>query len=522
MELTNLIRTHRDINAEHRPLQILFASSEVAPFSKTGGLGDVAAALPKALARRGHHVSILTPLYRHLDPAEYSLSKRLRTLEIPRQGLNRSKLEATIWEGRTDYGVRVFFLDLPELFDREGIYGYDAQGFDDNAERFAIFSRAIIEFARYSPISFDAIHCNDWHTALAPLYAKHYYEQELGQTRFMLTIHNLAYQGVFDQDQYKVTGLPQKYFKDETLTHMGALNFLKAGILYSDRITTVSPTYAQEIQTEEGGCGLHEILQSRTDHVEGVLNGADYQIWAPEHDPHIVVRYNVERLNGKRQNKAELQHSFELPVRPTLPLLGFVGRLAEQKGLDVLVPALDNLLASFKNEREGFQVIFLGQGELHYQEMLKTLKERYPKRVGIFLGYEEARAHQIQAGSDILLVPSRFEPCGLTQMYALRYGTLPLVHATGGLADTVIDTDAAGHMEDAQAGKEDDAPHNTGFVFHSYTSEAIEQTIARATEQYNHYRRWRPLMIHAMNQDFSWNESAKRYEDLYRNMRDDQ
>lgn len=514
MELTNLIRTHRDTSGAKRPLQILFASSEVAPFSKTGGLGDVAAALPKALARRGHHVSILTPLYKHIKPERYNLCRRLRTLEIPRQGLNRSKLEATIWEGRTDYGVRVFFLDLPELFDREGIYGYDAQGFDDNAERFAIFSRAIVEFARYSPISFDTIHCNDWHTALAPLYAKHYYEQELAQSSFMLTIHNLAYQGVFGQDQYKITGLPQRYQKDQTLLHGDALNFLKAGILYADRITTVSPTYAQEIQTEQGGCGLHEILQSRAEDIEGVLNGADYQIWAPEHDPHIAVRYNAERLNGKRQNKAELQHRFELPVRPTLPLLGFVGRLTEQKGLDLLVPALDRLLSSFQSERDGFQVIFLGDGEAHYQKMLQGLKQRYPKRVGVVVGYQEELAHQIQAGSDILLVPSRFEPCGLTQMYALRYGTLPLVHATGGLADTVVDADAPGNPESTP-----EDIKSTGFVFHDYSSQAIEQTIARATEQYKHFRRWRPLMIHAMSRDFSWNESAKRYEDLYRNMR---
>ena len=515
MELTNLIRTRRDTSAARSPLQILFASSEVAPYSKTGGLGDVAAALPKAIARRGHHVSVITPLYRHLDPAKLSLSRRLRPLEIPRQGLNRGKIQATLWEGRADYGVRMFFLDIPELFDRDGIYGYDAQGFDDNAERFAVLSRAIVEFARYSPVRFDVVHCNDWHTALAPVYAKQHYAKELAQTRFLLTIHNLAYQGVFDLTQLKATGLPQKLLKDQLLEHDGALNFLKAGILTADRITTVSPTYAREIQTPAGGCGLEDALSQRAQDIEGILNGADYQIWAPDHDPHIAVRYTLERLNGKRQNKAELQHRFELPVRPTLPLLGFVGRLAEQKGLDLLIPALDRLLSTFTHEREGFQVVLLGEGEPRYQKMLLQLKQRHPRRVGVFLGYEEARAHQIQAGADILLVPSRFEPCGLTQMYALRYGTLPLVHATGGLADTVLDAEAPGYTppQDAQE------VQSTGFVFHQFTAQALEATILRATEQYKHYRRWRPLMIHAMQRDFSWNESAKRYEELYRQLR---
>ena len=504
MDLKQLIRTRRPPYSElNAPAHVLFASSEVAPFSKTGGLGDVAAALPKALAQQGHHVSVLTPFYKGVRDQNLHLSRRLRPLVIPTLGLNRGKKEAIIWEGRDDSGVRLFFVDVEGYFERDDLYGYDADKQDQAIKRFALFSRAIVEFARWAPATFDAIHCNDWHTALAPLYASHYYDGEFEDTSFIFTIHNLAYQGRFDSSLYKTTGLPMKYWKDQTMSEDGEINFLKAGVLMSDQVTTVSPTYAKEIQQPGNGFGLSEALKSRAQDLDGVLNGVDYNIWSPDHDEAIEVPYTVDTLNGKRRNKAALQHRFELPIRPMVPLLGFVGRLTQQKGLDILIPALDELLGTFTNEREGFQAVFLGTGETTYREQLEALAKKYPKRVSVVIGYKEDLAHQIQAGSDILLVPSRFEPCGLTQIYAMRYGTLPLVHATGGLADTVVNSD-------------DEHEISTGFVFNEYDKDQLKATITKATKQFKHYRTWRPLMVNAMSQDFSWEASAKHYVRLYK------
>lgn len=487
-------------------LNIIFASSEVAPFSKSGGLGDVAAALPRALAQRDHNVVVLTPLYGHLDPEEMRLSRRLRPLEVPRKSKHQAKVEATMWEARLGHGVRIVFIEAEDYFGRDGLYGYDDQAFDDNADRFAFFSRAVVEFTRTFALPVDVLHCNDWHTALAPIYAKHYYDDEFRDTSIVMTIHNLAYQGQFDASEFEATGLPQKYADDSELyDEGGAVNYLKGGLLYADHLTTVSPGYADEIQTEEGGFGLHEILKERSEDLEGILNGADYSIWAPDVDRHISVKYDIDSLNGKRRNKAELQHQLGLPVRPTLPMLGVISRLTEQKGIDVLVPTIGDLLASLEDERDGFQLVVLGEGSARFRDELKELQERFPNRVVFRAGYDEAMAHRIQAGSDVLVVPSRFEPCGLTQIYAMRYGTVPVVHATGGLADTVSDL-------------RDDPEHGTGFVCKELTEDALAGAIERASSAYRNYRKWRPLMVRAMERDFSWHESARRYESLFTSM----
>ncbi len=510
MELTSLIKTQHEPFDPKSALNVLFATSEIAPFSKTGGLGDVAAALPSALVERRHHASVITPLYGHIDPEEFGFARRLRTLEVPRQGLRRSKVEATIWEGRNASGVRLFFVENEEYFGRDGIYGYDDKSFEDNPARFSFFSRAVVEFVLQFAVPIDVVHCNDWHTALAPIYAKHYYEEEFSEKGFILTLHNLAYQGSFDDDAFGNTGLPKtKYFRTGELRSESGegVNFLRGGLLYTDRITTVSPTHAAEIQTDEGSHGLGQTLRERAQDLTGILNGADYNVWSPENDTFIEVRYDAENLNGKRRNKAELQHAHDLPVRPTLPMLGFIGRLTEQKGLDILIPALRKRLKSFESDREGFQVVFLGEGDGTYKRRLQALKRDFPKRVGLHIGYEESIAHRIQAGADILLVPSRFEPCGLTQLYALRYGTLPLVHAVGGLADTVIDADA-----------DTDHARGTGFVFDDFSEDALLDTLDRATSMYRNYRRWRPLMLNAMQTNFSWDASAKSYERVYRDL----
>jgi starch synthase len=504
MELSKLIKTRdaRGVTAS-RPLHITFASSEVAPFSKTGGLGDVAASLPKALARRGHQVTIITPLYKHLDPEKMRLSRRLGVLEVPRRSKGQHKAEAVLWEARLDSGVRICFLENEEYFGREGLYGYDDRDFEDNAERFAFFSRAVVEHALQVSTPVDVIHCNDWHTALAPLYRNHYYKDELDGIPTILTLHNLAYQGQFDAGAFKATGLPKKFESaEELLTSEGQLNFLKGGLLHAHAIAAVSPTYAEEIQTSEGGFGLHEVLAARKDAVHGILNGADYSIWSPDIDRYIDVRYSQETLNGKRQNKARLQHDFGLPIRPTLPTLGLISRLTEQKGLDILIPALKKLLKSFEDDQDGFQFVALGEGSNKYRVALEKLAKEYPKRVAFHPGYSEEIAHRIQAGADIMLVPSKFEPCGLTQIYAMRYGTLPIVHATGGLADTVVDASAT-----------EGSP--SGFVFNDYSAKELQTAIERATTMYRNYRRWRPMMMTAMQKDFSWAQSARQYEEVY-------
>lgn len=501
MDLSNLIKTPlSDNSADGRPLHIAFGTTEVLPFSKTGGLADVAASLPKALANRGHRVAIITPLYKHIDTDEHQMAQRLTVLEVPRKAKSQKKIEVGVWERRLSKGVDVYFLDCDAYFDRDGLYGYDGDAFQDNAERFSFFSRALVEFCNQMSTPIDVLHVNDWHTALAPVYLDYYYKDDVNVAT-VLTLHNVAYQGRFAADDFDATGLPKGTFLSESeLLDGDDLVFLKGGIKHADVVTTVSPTHAKEITTEEGGFGLDKELVARGDALKGILNGADYSIWSPETDRYIAIRYGVETLNGKRRNKADLQHNLGLPVRPTLPLLGFVGRLTEQKGLDILVPALRQLLKGMETERTGFQVVLMGEGEEKYQRSLAKLQEDFPTRVVFREGYDEALAHSVIAGSDVLLVPSRFEPCGLTQIYAMKYGTVPIVHATGGLADTVKD---ASHDD------------GTGFVIDKLTKAEVVNAIDRATQKYSNHRQWRPLVVKAMEADFSWARSAHTYEELY-------
>ena len=500
IDLKKLIRTtDQGTKRANRALNIAFATTEFAPLAKTGGLGDVAGALPKALADRGHRVAVIMPLYKHIDPELLRFSRRLRTLEVPLKGKSGKTVEATVWETAVSNGVKLFFIDYPPFFGRDGLYGYDDGAFEDNAERFAFFSRAVVEFARQFGIPFDVIHLNDWHTALAPTYIDAFYKKEL-QVASVLTVHNVAFQGGFDANKFDATGLTKA--SQPALTNGNGINFLKAGLTSATAVTTVSPTYAEEICTPEFGCGLEDIFQQREKSLTGILNGVDYTIWSPDVDHHIEVRFSEETLNGKRRNKAQLQHDFRLPVRPTLPLLAFVGRMTEQKGLDILVPALRKLLKGFEDEQSGFQVVFLGEGESAYEKQVEKLAAEFPRRVACHIGYSDEMAHRLIASSDMIIVPSRFEPCGLTQIYAMKYGTLPIVHATGGLADTVVDasnTEVTG----------------TGFVFDKYDRTALWKAIERASDLYRHHRSWRPLMVNAMQQNFSWDESARDYEETY-------
>ena len=487
-----------------RRLNIVIASSEVAPFSKRGGMADVASSLPKALAKRGHSVILLTPLYGHLDAEAMRLSRRLFSLEVPTKSKHQAKVEATLWETRLPQGGRIVFIDAPDYFQKPGVYGDGDEPFEDNAQRFAFFSRVAVEYCRHSPLPIDVLHCQDWPSALAPIYAGHYYEDEFEDTTIALTIHDIDSQGAFDADaHYDATGLPQSYNTDaELLDDQGQLNFLKGGLLHSDIITTVSEGYAEELRQSDDDAGLHQILKDRADDLVGILNGADYSVWSPDVDRHIAVQYDVESLNGKRQNKAKLQHDMDLPIRPTLPLVGVIGDISEAKGTDMLIPAVRSLLKDADGPRDGFQLVVLGQGDDALIDKLHALAKEFPQRVAIDIDFSEPKAHAIQAGADILLIPSRTEPCGLTQLYAMRYGTIPVVHHTGGLADSVADL-------------RDDPDKGTGFTFKPLSEDALAGALDRAASAYRNYRKWRPLMVRAMERDFSWGNSAQRFEDVF-------
>lgn len=500
MDLKQLIKTRSSNTAtSNRPLNIVFATGEVVPYSKTGGLADVSASLSKALARRGHRVTIITPLYRFIDPKANHFAQRLTPLSVPRKAKSQRKLDATLWEHRLDTGVTVIFVDAPEVFHRNDLYGYDGADVEDAVERFSFFSRAIVEFCREMPIPVDVLHLNDWHTALAPVYLEHYYGNEDNITTVM-SLHNIAFQGRFSAESFAATGLPKSLLAENELSLEETFVFLKGAIKHCDAVTTVSPTHAKEITAEPGGFGLAAELNQREGGVLGILNGADYTIWSPDHDAYIPVPYTIESLNGKRQNKTALQHELGLPVRPTLPLLGFIGRLTAQKGVDILAVVLKKMLESMESEREGFQVALIGQGESTYAQKFQALAEEFPSRVTFVASYSEEFAHKILAASDILLVPSRFEPCGLTQIYGLKYGTIPIVHATGGLNDTVIDSSK---------------PHSTGFSLEKLNTRTLTQGIEQAVKAYHKHRQWRPMMARAMAMDFSWGQSAIQYEELY-------
>src|SRR5579883_1566286 len=411
-------------------MNVLHVSSEVAPYSKTGGLGDVASALPRALASikrggRGDRVAVVTPAYR-VDPERFALARRLRRIGLT---LGGRAVEVGLLEGRLPGGageVQAFLVDHP-AFDRPHLYG-DANGdYPDNDFRFALLSKAALEIARTFSFTPDVIHAHDWQAAPTLLYAR---RGELPSARTVLTIHNLAFQGLFPEESLDALGWGHDLYHPDGIEFWGQVSFLKAGILHADRVTTVSPRYAREIQTEEYGCGLDGYLRARGDQLVGILNGVDYDVWNPSRDLTLAAPYSVHDLEGKRACKAALQRSFGLPARPRLPLCGAVSRLTDQKGFDLVADVLEKLLV----ERE-LQVAILGTGERAIEERLSKLAARHPTKLVVKLAYDEALAHRIYAGSDLFVMPSRWEPCGLAQMYALRYGSVPIVRATGGLDD---------------------------------------------------------------------------------------
>jgi starch synthase len=499
-------------------MKVLYVASEVTGFAKTGGLADVAASLPPALASLGIDVAVMMPLYGFIRHGTAKVEPTEHRFEVP---LAARKIPSRLWHGTLpDSTVPIYFVDQPEFFDRVdpkagfGLYqhtGADGklEDYPDNSSRFAFFSRAVLEALPRLGFWPDVLHLNDWQTGLAPVYlreirAKPRAERPAGyeHIRTIFTIHNLAYQGLFWHLDMPTLGLPWRLFTPDKLEFYGRLNFLKAGLVYADLLTTVSPTYAREIQTPYYGCGLHGVLLQRCDKLVGIVNGIDFTAWNPATDKHIAASYTVETLGaGKPRCKAALQEAFGLDVDPRKLLLGVVSRLADQKGIDLILKVMPDLLA-----REPVQLVVLGVGDKKHHDALTALQERFPKQAGARFELNEAIAHQIEASADAFLMPSQYEPCGLNQLYSLRYGTVPVVRATGGLADTVVDATET----NLAVGKA------TGFAFIPYSPPVFRDALTRCLRLYHGQPDvWRRMQETGMRQDWSWSRSAAEYVRLY-------
>jgi starch synthase len=481
---------------------ILYVSPEVAPFAKTGGLADVAGALPKALKDLGHDIRIMMPKYGCISERKYVLREVIRLREIPVRLGQREYVVSAKSAFLPDSKVQVYFIDYPPYFDRDSLYvnPSTAKDWSDNPERFALFCRAVLEVLKVLHWQPDVIHCNDWQTALIPAYLKTRLREDAFFSRVstLLTIHNLAYQGVFEPSVLEVIDLPQELFlPGGPVEFFGKVNFLKAGIVYADAISTVSEKYAEEIQTEEFGAGLDGVLRRRASDIHGILNGVDYNVWNPETDEFIPHKYSALDLSGKQRNKEALLTQVGLPYNPEVPVIGMISRLAEQKGFDILAEAMERIMAM------NVQMVLLGTGDPKYHKMFEKFAKKYPSKLSVNLRFDEPLAHLIEAGSDMFLMPSRYEPCGLNQIYSLRYGTIPIVRFTGGLADTIQDYDP-------------ETGRGNGFVFRDYNAEALVEAIQRALNVYQDRTTWTKLVRNAMRQDFSWSVSAKKYIALYK------
>jgi starch synthase len=500
-------------------LKCLHAVSEVAGFAKTGGLADVAGSLPAALAARGMDCAVVTPLYRACRTGKRPLESTEHRFRVP---IGERILDGRLWRSTLPGSeVPVYLIEQPEFFDRDdpatgqGLYQFtNAAGekidWADNSARFGFFARAILEAMRLLNFWPDILHLHDWQTGLAGVYLRELYQHhakpdlrdKYASIRTVFTIHNLAYQGTFWHLDLPMLGLPWRLFTMDLLEFHGKLNFLKAGLVYADLLTTVSPTYAREIQTRALGCGLHGVLMQRSHRLHGIVNGIDERAWNPAIDPHVAAKYDAKSVTDcKPRCKAALQRQFKLDEKPHTPLVGIVTRLVQQKGLDLLEEIAVDFL------RQGVQLVVLGDGDKKYRDMLVELQQDYPSQVGLHFGYSDPIAHQIEAGADVFLMPSEYEPCGLNQLYSLKYGTLPVVRATGGLADTVIDATP----ENIAMGRA------TGFTFVSYRPSAFAEALERCLSMYrNQPVRWRHLQQTGMLQDWSWHRSAGEYERLYR------
>ena len=475
-------------------MEILFVSSEVVPFAKAGGLADVSHHLPKALAKLGHTVSVVTPKYSGSDDFKVVTDTGAK-ITVPMTWRNE---EASIYASDISGLVTVYLIGKDAYYDRQGLYGNAYGDYEDNAERFIFFSRSILELCKRLEMKPDVIHCNDWQTGLVPAYLKTLYRDydPLSSTATVFTIHNLGSQGIFWVYDLSLTGLGWEYFTPETLEFYGNLNLMKGGLVFADLISTVSPTYAEEILSPEYGFGLHGLLTKRKNDLRAILNGVDYDTWDPRNDTFIATQYDVEHLDRKLICKRDLQDKCNLDKNVDGPLVAIVSRLLDRKGLDLVSASFEQMLDL------GSQFVIMGKGEDRYHSFFKEMASARPDRVWLSMVYDYPTAHRIESAADMILVPSRYEPCGLDQLYSLRYGTIPLVRATGGLEDTVVDYDPQANT-------------GTGFKFYDYTPDSLMGTFKRAVEVYAKKAEWLGLMKRAMKCEFSWESAAIKYIDLY-------
>jgi starch synthase len=478
-------------------MHIAFAASECVPFSKTGGLADVVGALPRALAALGHQVSVYLPRYRQTkldDPQTV-----VRSVTIPFDDKYRF---CSVVTAGSSAGVRFYFVDYPPYFDRDALYGTPAGDYSDNAERFAMFSRAVLEASKILGVP-QVFHCHDWQSALVPVMLRTLYGEDpaFREVATVFTIHNMGYQGLFPPDTLPLLMLPWELLTISKMEFFGQVNFLKGAIVFSDFVTTVSKKYSQEIQTTEYGFGLEGVLRNRAATVTGILNGVDYNEWSPQTDKFIIAKYSPQDLSGKLQCKHDLLHAFGVKnADAKVPVIGIVSRFAAQKGFDLISQIMDRLAL------EDMIVVALGTGDKPYEDMFQRLNKQFPNKIAAKVAFDNAIAHKIEAGADMFLMPSRYEPCGLNQIYSLKYGTVPIVRATGGLDDTI-------EPWDARTGR------GTGFKFSDYTGEALLATIKQALLAYRDPSSWQMLMRNGMGRDFSWGASAREYGKIYERAR---
>jgi starch synthase len=473
-------------------MKILYVSPEIAPFAKTGGLADVAQALPKAVKELGHDIRTVMPKYLSVADQGLRMERATPFSVQTHNGLHG----AVLWQAENG-SVPTYFIENEAYFYREGFYGLGDWNYPDNLERFVFFCKAALECCKAIDFAPDVIHCNDWQTAALPAMLKATYAAYRKDPFFnpvpkvAYSIHNISYQGRFPEDHWPILSLPRSYYTYD-FEFYGQINLTKSAIQLSDAITTVSETYAREIQTTDFGFGLQDVLQRRKENLYGILNGVDYQEWCPESDPYTYgIHYTADDMSGKRRIKSKLRKEYGLPDTDDVPLIGMTTRFVEQKGIDLVTECAERIL------QLDTQMIVLGSGDQRYHDFFEWLRRSYPDRVGIYIGFNNGLAHRIEAGADIFLMPSLFEPCGLNQIYSLRYGTLPIVRLTGGLADTIQDG-------------------VNGFTFFDFTAHFFFDAAQRAIDVYRkHPDRWKQMMITAMGQDFSWEKSAEKYLSVY-------
>lgn len=489
-----------------KEINILYVVAEAVPFAKTGGLADVAGALPQTVKELGHEIRIMMPKYSTFSERKFKVHDviRLKDISIPLGDTCISTSVKSAFITSSKVKVQVYFLANDKLYGREGLYvnPYTKKDYADNDERFIFLCKGTLETLKKLGWKPDIIHCNDWQTGLIPAYLKTVYRDDpfFKKTKTIYTIHNLAYQGIFPKESFNKTGLPKEIFTPDGVEFYGKFNFMKAGIVYADIVNTVSEKYAQEIRSkEEFGCGLEKLLEKRKKDLYGIVNGVDYSVWNPATDSLIPEKYNVNTLPKKAENKKALLHKFGLKYNENTPVIGIISRLADQKGFDLIgdiIPVLMKL---------DIQMVILGTGEKKYHELFQKIHEKYPEKFGVSISFNEALAHLIEAGSDMFLMPSKYEPCGLNQIYSLKYGTVPIVRATGGLDDTIENIDI-------------EKGTGTGFKFIKYKDTELLKAIKKAVKVYQDSKLWTKIMKNGMSKDFSWEISGKKYLALYKKL----